>query len=356
MISRRSLSIFGVVLLLGCTASPMLKYNLDVPAQTLSGLDAPGVQDDRARFREIFCSTLRERPDRKQRPCEQLLHRLTDEEPSGAGAGPLPAPDPRLHFVFVPGLFNDCASSIAWPFETAVARLLDLGYKAEILPVNGRSSSAYNAKRIAEFVSQASVANERLVLVGYSKGAADLLEFLVANPELAGRVSAVVSVAGAINGSPLADAGDSFYERSLRDVSLPGCGLGDAGAIASLRRSQRLNWLVAHHLPRTTRYFSLVSFTRLDAVSGPLRPFAAGLAQIDPRNDGLLLFYDQVIPGATLLGYVNADHWAVAVPIEEKRPLIATLVTGHNWFPRDTLVEAVALYLSEQLATGHAGR
>jgi hypothetical protein len=87
-----------------------------------------------------------------------------------------------------------------------------------------------------------------------------------------------------------------------------------------------------------------------------LRPFAAALAEIDPRNDGQLLFYDQLIPGATLLGYVNADHWAIALPIEEKRPTLATLVTGNNWFPRDALVEAIALYLSEQLATEQVGQ
>jgi hypothetical protein len=142
-----------------------------------------------------------------------------------------------------------------------------------------------------------------------------------------------------------------FYQRSLKSVSLPSCAPGDGGAFTSLGRPSRLNWLVTHRLPQGTRYFSLVSFTRSDSVSGPLRPFAAALAEIDPRNDGQLLFYDQVIPGATLLGYVNADHWSIAVPIEEKRPVLATLVTAHNWFPRDALVEAVALYLSEQLAT-----
>ncbi len=81
-----------------------------------------------------------------------------------------------------------------------------------------------------------------------------------------------------------------------------------------------------------------------------MHPFAAALAEIDPRNDGQLLFYDQVIPGATLLGYANADHWAVAVPIEEKHPLLAMLVTGYNRFPRDLLVEAIVLYTAEQLA------
>jgi hypothetical protein len=330
----------------------MMKYNLDVPAQTLSVLDAPEVRDGRARFREVFCSTLREHPDRKQRGCEELLHRLRDEAPSAPQPGPPPIPDPRLHLVFVTGLFNDCASVVALPFETAVPRLRSLGYSAEILSVNGRSSSSFNATRIAEFVAQIPDTDRRLVLVGYSKGAVDILEFMVAHPELAKRVSAVVSVAGAINGSPVAGIAAPFYERSLKDyVSLPGCAPGDSGALANLARPARLNWLVAHRLPPNARYFSLVSFTRSDAVSGPLRPFAAALAEIDPRNDGQLLFYDQVIPGAMLLGYVNADHWSVAVPIEEKRPVLATLVTGHNWFPRDALIEAITLYVSEQLAT-----
>jgi pimeloyl-ACP methyl ester carboxylesterase len=346
----------GIALLFGCTASPMLKYNLDVPAQTLSVLDAPEVRDGRARFREVFCSSLREHPDRKQRTCEELLHRLSDEAASAPQPAKPPIPDPRLRLVFVTGLFNDCASVVASPFETAVPRLRSLGYGAEILSVSGRSSSSFNAARIADFVSQVPDGDQRLVLVGYSKGAVDILEFMVAYPELASRVSAVVSVAGAINGSPAADIAAAFYQRSLKDVSFPGCAPGDSGALTSLARSVRLNWLVTHRLPQSAKYFSLVSFARADTVSGPLRPFAAALAEIDPRNDGQLLFYDQVIPGATLLGYVNADHWAVAVPIEEKRPVLATLVTGHNWFPRDALVESIALYLSEQLAMEQDGR
>jgi hypothetical protein len=81
MSGKAFLAILGLAVLSGCTASPMLKYNPDVPAQTLSVLDAPEVQDGRARFREVFCATLREHPDRKQRGCEELLHRLSDEKP-----------------------------------------------------------------------------------------------------------------------------------------------------------------------------------------------------------------------------------------------------------------------------------
>ena len=42
------------------------------------------------------------------------------------------------------------------------------------------------------------------------------------------------------------------------------------------------------------------------------------LSIMDPRNDGYVLWTDQVIPGATLLGYVNLDHYDVALPVRER--------------------------------------
>ncbi len=209
-------AVVGSALSLGCMHSPMLRYSLDLPAQTLNVLNAPDVQDGRPRFREIFCSTLRQHPDRRRRECDELLHRLVDEAPTPEPPGAQATHDTRLRVVFVPGMFNDCASAVALPFETAVPRLRTLGYQAQILPVSGRSSSAFNAARIAEFVSQLAVADQHLVLVGHSKGAVDILEFMVAYPDLASRVGAVVSVAGAINGSPLAVAAGDLYQRSVK--------------------------------------------------------------------------------------------------------------------------------------------
>jgi predicted esterase len=74
------------------------------------------------------------------------------------------------------------------------------------IDVSGLSSSAGNAEIIAEAVaSQISGPSQRLILLGYSKGTTDILHFLAAYPELALRIEAVLSVAGAVNGSPLAD-------------------------------------------------------------------------------------------------------------------------------------------------------
>ena len=75
------------------------------------------------------------------------------------------------------------------------------------------------------------------------------------------------------------------------------------------------------------------------------------LAAIDPRNDGNVLFYDQIIPRGTLLGFANADHWAVALPFDEDMPAASLLVT-RNEYPRELLIEAAVRFVEEALAAG----
>nr|NIM28587.1 hypothetical protein [Gammaproteobacteria bacterium]NIM73726.1 hypothetical protein [Gammaproteobacteria bacterium]NIN37400.1 hypothetical protein [Gammaproteobacteria bacterium]NIO25559.1 hypothetical protein [Gammaproteobacteria bacterium]NIO66234.1 hypothetical protein [Gammaproteobacteria bacterium] len=73
------------------------------------------------------------------------------------------------------------------------------------------------------------------------------------------------------------------------------------------------------------------------------------LAQINPKNDGQLIFYDQILPRSTLLGYMNGDHWAVALPFTEKAIGMASTVVTRNVFPRDAMLESVLLYVRESL-------
>jgi len=79
------------------------------------------------------------------------------------------------------------------------------------------------------------------------------------------------------------------------------------------------------------------------------------LAQVDPRNDGQVIFSDAIIPGGTLLGYVNADHWAVGLPFSTKTPLLAATLVDKNEFPRRTLLEAIIRFVEEDLE-GHLNR
>ena len=74
------------------------------------------------------------------------------------------------------------------PYQDAAVRLEKLGYRIDTLVVSGRSSSRYNAAMIAKTVDGWEPrTNERLILLGYSKGATDILHFLVDYPEIAKR-------------------------------------------------------------------------------------------------------------------------------------------------------------------------
>jgi hypothetical protein len=104
-----------------------------------------------------------------------------------------------------------------------------------------------------------------------------------------------------------------------------------------------------HQLPGTVQYYSLVTFARREQISFGLRGTYDELAKIDPRNDSQMLFYDQIIAGGALLGFVNADHWAVALPISRVRPGLAATVINRNEFPREILLEAIVRHVEERL-------
>ena len=73
------------------------------------------------------------------------------------------------------------------------------------------------------------------------------------------------------------------------------------------------------------------------------------MSLVDSRNDSQMIFYDQMIPGSVLLGYVNADHWAVAIPINRSHPFIASHFVDKNAFPREILAEALVRFLEEDM-------
>ena len=80
-----------------------------------------------------------------------------------------------------------------------------------------------------------------------------------------------------------------------------------------------------------------------------MKPFYKKLSQVDSRNDSQMIFYDQLIPVSVLLGYVNADHWAIAVPLNRSHPYISSSFVDKNAFPREVLLEAIVRYVDEDL-------
>jgi hypothetical protein len=320
-------------------------------------LPAPpaGVADGRGRFREIYHAVREDHgrllPD--DLPCDEALRPAPDEPPPTGRPvrlGPAAAP---LRVLVVPGLYGECVADLVTPFAGALEHLEEAhGYRAGLLPVSGRSSSARNAAQIRDFLAASPPEpGEKLVLVGYSKGVCDALEAVVGYKSVRRRVDAVVGVAGAVGGSALAEGIPEPLGALVSRADLPGCDAGDGLGVESLRHSTRRDWLARHALPRSVRYFSLVALPEPERVSAILRPGHRRIADVDPRNDGQVVWADALIPAGTFLGYANADHWAVALPIVRGVPpglqAAAAAVLDRNAFPREVLLEAVVRYVEE---------
>ena len=86
-----------------------------------------------------------------------------------------------------------------------------------------------------------------------------------------------------------------------------------------------------------------------EQISFGLRGIYDELAKIDPRNDCQMLFYDQIIAGGAVLGFVAVDHWAVALSISKELPAVAATMVNPKEFPREILLEAIIRQVEEQL-------
>lgn len=351
--SRSCYAATAVLVLVACSTEPLVPYSTDTPPLVLAPAAQAGVVDKRARFREIYCAVLearRELPD--YRPCEEALTRL-EGEPAGTGR-PVDLGPSKRHLVaaVVPGVGFDCIEAWLQAPGSAAEHLRRYGYDQVLIKVDALSSTANNARQIRDtlLAMPAESGPPRLVLIGYSKGAPDILDALVTYPEIRRRVAALVSAAGAVGGSPLANDAEQDQADLLRHFPGAICESGDGGAVASLRPAARRAWLAANPLPTDVRYYSLVTFPRPERISSVLKSSYRKLASIDTRNDGQVIFYDQVIPGSDLMAYVNADHWALALPIARSHATIGAVFVTENAYPREALLEAVLRFVEEDLS------
>ncbi|ABF12074.1 dienelactone hydrolase [Cupriavidus metallidurans] len=349
-----STALVASLVLGACASKPIVPYSTDTPPLVLVPAPLAGVTDKRGRFREIYCAVLQTRgsalPD--YRPCDEALTRV-GSEPAGTGK-PVDLGPSKRHLIaaVVAGIGYECFKPWLDPPGTVVTHLREFGYDATMITVDALSSSTNNARQIRDAIMDMSLAvNEpRIVLMGYSKGAPDILEAVVTYPEIRSRVAAVVSAAGAVGGSPLANDAEQYQADLLRHFPGATCSSGDGGAVESLRPQTRKAWLAQNPLPYDLPIYSIVTFPQPERISSILRSSYNKLSRIDARNDSQMIFYDQIVPGSTLLGYVNADHWALAVPIARTHDTVGSLFVTQNAYPREALAEALLRFVEEDMA------
>jgi hypothetical protein len=337
------------ILLLGACATtappPVDEYTVAIPQD---------VTDKRGRFREIYCAVLEEHgtelPD--YRPCEAALTPIRDE-PTGTGAPvELGRSRQRLIAAIVPGIGYSCFARWLDPPGSAAAHLRKYGYDQIVMAVDALSGIETNARQIRDAIMArpSEPGPPRLVLVGYSKGSPDILEAVVRYPEIRDRVAAVVNAAGAVAGSALANDAEQQQAELLRHWPRAECDKGDGGGVASLRPDVRRAWLDQNPLAPGVRYYSLVTLPIPDRVSRVIEKSYKRLGEIDWRNDSQVVYSDQILPGSTLVGFLNADHWAVAVPVSRSHPVVAKALVDKNDYPREALLEALLRFVEEDLA------
>ncbi|NNJ96759.1 MAG: hypothetical protein HKP12_06330 [Gammaproteobacteria bacterium] len=341
------------MMLNACSTTPLSPYSEDTPPLILVPASKADVEDKRGRFREIFCAVLEAHgqalPD--YRSCDQALTRV-GTEPEGTGESvELGASELELMAVLVPGVGWDCFSNWMAKDDIAERHISQYGYDMVIPKVDAMSSSTTNARQVRDAIMAMEMTSSEpnLVLIGYSKGTPDILEAVVSYPEIRGRIAAVIAAAGAVGGSPLANDATQSQLDLLKYWPDAECASGDGGAVESLRPATRKAWLANNSLPNDFPYYSLVTYPHPDRISSVLSSSYNKLSRVDARNDSQVLFYDQVIPGSALIAYVNADHWALSVPIARTHSMIGSMFVDQNDYPREALLEAVLRFVEEEL-------
>ncbi|MEK9921159.1 MAG: hypothetical protein VW519_10875 [Luminiphilus sp.] len=344
----------AISLLSACSSQPQVPFSYSLAPLSFEPGNTYNVSDGRARFREIFCAANEDHGESLPdfRPCDDALVRFEDEPPPTGEPVSLGVFSACLMGKMVPGLAYSCIKPWLHHDNSAPNHVATLGYETGFIQVEGIASSETNATLVADYIASLGPEHtERpLILFGYSKGVPDIFAFLAAYPELTAQVAAVVSYAGAVWGSPLADTANEKQLRWLTYIPGAECEKQDSKALETLSPANRKAWFADNTLPEHIRYYSVIAFPDPENISNGLQRFHRKLGELkDGRNDSQVVFYDQVIPGSTILGFFNADHWAMSVPIARQHEITQAVFADQNDFPREIALEAILRYIEEDL-------
>ena len=293
-------------------------------------------------FARVFCSTLPHLRDEKNHRWGECSLYLETSEP----VQPLAELTTGYRFLLVGGFGTDCLRGTR-VFSTAIEHL-STAHKitVEYFPVAPFGSSEDNGGAIARQIERgwAVDSKRKYVLVGYDKGTADLLSALRALSMPATKVAALVSVAGTVGGSWVTESYRTLMKPGEPWMD-PGCPGNQADGLFDLSRDVRQKFLRENPFP--VAGYSIVASSDPDTTSKVLRDSWNQLTAYAVEQDGLLVAWESMLPGARYLGTARADHWAIALPFDSAPTGFKKI--DKNKFPRDALLESIVRFVSADL-------
>lgn len=356
------------------TCRPIVNYT--TYKMVLAPIGSAPTQDEAALFHDLFCAVMKSQAS-SWGDCNKYLEPAKDALNLAAtdlDLSRFPLPSDKYEVLIVPGMFASCVSDVS-TLENAAKRLHDsYGLVVKILGPDDNFSS-FSSSEANEAIIQNVIEQEYrvhhlpFILVGHSKGATDAMVFLADSDQAKGdaqtKVAALVSLAGVIGGSRFVDVIKNNKLNLLSVVtelirSLGRCEPGyvptDLAGLESLSRSVRLAFLqslIDRHQHFRSRMYSVVAISDETTTSTQLRGSWDELAVYERDQDGLMIRYDAILPGATYLGAALADHLTIAMPIRDSKHWWLRERMDRNNYPRSILLEAIIRFVIHDLSKEH---
>jgi hypothetical protein len=302
------------------------------------------------KFADLFCSVLTQKnPDTGEwGACDQYFEGASHSDLK------LDAVSDKYRVLIVPGIMSSCLSDSP-AFQEGQKTLHDQYNVSVSLLQVPNDPSEQNAKMIAQYLDSQSWGDTRKwIVLGYSKGAPDVMVALAKEAGAAEHVAAFVSVAGAVGGSPIADALPAAADKWIRQYNMKGCKGDLASGFKSLQRGVRAAFLAAYPRMPVPSYSIVTRSNNLNTSKALLQTWQL-LSTYGPIQDGQLLKADAIVPQSTLLGIALADHFAVALPFDKSTDSMVRNGMDKTRYPRAALLEAIVRFVSTDL-DGQASR
>ncbi|QLK48769.1 hypothetical protein DR996_27825 [Vibrio owensii] len=161
-------------------------------------------------------------------------------------------------------------------------------------------------------------------------------------------------------GTPVADLVGKSGDYLAKSIPIPTCPSQDDSGIPSLTLKNQINWLAKSNraFNHNINMYSIVSLSKNKNTSKIFKSTHYYLNKTQGANDGQVAGSSQILPNSSLLGYFNADHWAIILPfkntdknkLNSKNKIIKNLASK-NKFPREALLESIVILLDKKNQT-----